>query len=80
MGNINEAALASKEKQTISMSAGVLNYTLDEVPDDDYEVQCFINGVEVNFTLDGVNLVITEYTAGTIEESWELKVYYFKEN
>ena len=67
-----------KKLQTILMINGILDYVLDELPETNFEVQCFINGIEVNFTLTGTDLHIDEYTAGTIETDWELKVYYFK--
>ena len=56
------------------MDAGVLDYALPAVPVGAIEVQ--INGVGVNYTLAGVNLHITEYTAGMIDASDELTVYY----
>ena len=73
-----DVSTTHKKVQTIVMTNGILIYILDELPESEFAIQCFINGVEVTFTLDGVNLTITEYTAGTIETGWDLKVYYFK--
>jgi hypothetical protein len=56
------------------MQAGVVDYVIPAVPNGAVEVQ--VNGVGVNYTLDGVNLHITEYTPGTIDDSDELTVYY----
>lgn len=57
------------------MSAGILNYILPALPANN-NLLVFINGVAVTYTVDGVNLTITEYTAGTIDDTDELVVWY----
>ncbi len=57
------------------MSDGVASYVLPELPLGVVDVK--INGVSVNHTLVGVNLTITEYSAGTIESDDEMRVLYF---
>jgi hypothetical protein len=71
------SAGAVQKAYVTTMTAGVATYTLPELPAPDSAVQCFINGVDVNYTLVGVNLTITEYQAGEIEADDELKVMYF---
>ena len=66
-----------KKVKRFNMTAGQLTYVLSELTSDDDEIQCFVNGIEVTFTRSGVNITITTYTAGTIENGWELSVYYF---
>lgn len=66
-----------KKVKNISMLSGVVTYALDELPLASEVIQCFINGLEVDFTRSGVNVTITHYTPGTIEAGWELKIYYF---
>lgn len=57
------------------MSVGILNYILPALPANN-NLLVFINGVAVSYTVDGVNLTITEYTAGTIDDTDELVVWY----
>lgn len=57
------------------MQAGVLTYILPTLPVNDNLI-VFINGVAVSYTVDGVNLTITEYTAGSIDNTDELVVWY----
>jgi hypothetical protein len=58
-----------------AMQAGVLTYVLPSLPPEN-ALQVFINGVQVSAVVDGVNLTITGYSAGEIENDDELKVYY----
>ena len=58
-----------------TMDTGVVDYVLPSVPNGAIEVQ--INGVGVNYTLTGVNLHITEYSAGSIDNTDELTVYFY---
>ena len=62
------------QKYQIPMQAGVLVYPLPAIPAG--VTLAFINGVEVSYTLSGVNLTITEYTAGSIESDDVLTVYF----
>lgn len=57
------------------MQAGILTYILPTLPVSDNLI-VFINGVAVSYTVDGVNLTITEYTAGMIDDTDELTVWY----
>lgn len=56
------------------MDAGVLSYTLPALPKG--VVMVFVNGVQVGVVVDGVNVTITEYTAGSIEGDDELTIFY----
>jgi hypothetical protein len=57
------------------MQSGVLTYTLPSFPAPNSTL-AFINGVQVSHIVSGVNLTITGYTAGEIEDDDELKIYY----
>ena len=59
------------------MTAGVVLYTLPELPDSTQEVFATMNGQMINFTRVGVNFTVTSYAAGDIENDDELKVFYF---
>ena len=58
------------------MTAGVLAYVLPELPIAGSVIAATINGVRVAASLDGVNVTITEYTAGEIDDSDELLINY----
>lgn len=66
----------AKEYNTV-MQAGVLSYVLPELPRAGTAVVTYINGIKVGASVDGVNLTITEYSAGTIDDTDELSVQYF---
>ena len=73
---IKETSLSAFKLQLkITMQPGVLTYVLPWLPQVD-AMQVFINGVLVEFVVDGVNLTITSYSAGEIEVDDELIVYY----
>lgn len=56
------------------MTQGILTYTLPSIPPSGF--MAFINGIQTNCTLDGVNLTITDYTAGEIESTDLLTVFF----
>ena len=72
------SGLPVKKKFETAMSAGVLVYTLPELPDSNFEVQAEINGINIFFNLVGVNLTVLDFTAGEITTDLTLRVYYFK--
>jgi hypothetical protein len=57
------------------MQAGILTYVLPTLPVNNNLI-VFINGVSVSYIVVGVNLTITEYTAGTIDNTDALEVWY----
>ena len=59
------------------MTENQLSYTLPEVPKNDI-VLATMNGINVNYALDGVNFTITNYPAGDISTTDSLKIIYFK--
>lgn len=67
-----------KKKYEVILNAGQLLVTIPELPVGSHEVTAEVNGIQIEFTLVGVNFTITEYTSGTIESGWNLKIYYFK--
>lgn len=67
-----------KKLHQVTLTAGQLTTTLPELPAATYEVVAEVNGLNINFTLVGVNFTIIEYTSGTIEDGMVLKIYYFK--
>ena len=66
----------SELRYSANMVAGVLRYTLTSLPTTVDSTAAYINGVQVEHTVDGVNLTITGYTAGEIDDTDELRVYY----
>lgn len=56
------------------MNAGILNYILPSIPPSGFVA--FVNGIQTNCTVDGVNLTITDYTAGEIEDTDLLTVFF----
>ena len=57
------------------MRAGILTYSLPDIPPPN-GTSVYINGVHVSHSVDGVSLTITGYTAGEIDDTDELRVYY----
>jgi len=74
-GEKGEAGAGSLLQLDVLMQAGVLTYSLPDIPPQN-GISAFINGIQVAQTVDGVNLTITGYTAGEIDDTDELKVYY----
>lgn len=74
-GAKGEAGAGSILRLETLMQAGVLTYSLPDIPPLN-GVSAFINGVQVSHTVSGVNLTITGYTAGEIDDTDELKIYY----
>lgn len=71
-GTAGAGAVLQLERLT---TAGVLTYSLPDIPPLK-GTSVYINGVEITHTVDGVNLTITGYTAGEIDDTDELRVYY----
>ena len=71
--------LPEKRRFTTPTIAGILAYTLTELPNPNYAIETKINGIGVAFSLVGVNLTITKYSAGDIDAGMTLEVFYFKE-
>jgi len=57
------------------MTAGVLTYSLPDIPPSK-GTSVYINGIHASHSVSGVNLTITGYTAGEIDDTDELRVYY----
>ena len=55
--------------------AGVLMYVMPSVPAGE-TVQAFMNGVEVDSQVSGVNVTLLGYSAGSIEATDELRFFY----
>jgi hypothetical protein len=58
------------------MEPGRLIYVLPELPTPETEIMVLVNGLGVAHALDGVNLAITEYSAGFVEATDLLEVFY----
>lgn len=74
-GQKGEVGAGSLLRLDTLMQAGILTYSLPDIPPQN-GVSAFINGIQVTQTVDGVNMTITGYTAGEIDDTDELKVYY----
>jgi hypothetical protein len=70
-----DTSKAIKLQLSTNMIASVLNYTLPSIPLNG-SVITQINGLGVDCIVDGVNLTITGYSAGEIDSTDELKVFY----
>ena len=63
--------------ENIILTNGQTVFTLSYVPDTEYPIKVFVNGVGVKFTINNNQITITEYSAGTIDAGWEVDCYYY---
>lgn len=73
--NIGTSPSANFNLVKFQAEAGVLTYV---IPQDMITLSplVFVNGVQTNYTLDGVHLTLTDYTAGEIDSADEITFYY----